>query len=71
MVRLERVSDMRGDTAGAVEAAGGTSDIADNISGVAQAAQATTSTLHEAGSSVAELSRVAGELRDVVARFRV
>jgi methyl-accepting chemotaxis protein len=53
------------------EAAGGSSNIAANINGVAQAAQATTGTLTEADSSVAELTRVADELGTVVARFRV
>ena len=53
------------------DAAGGSSNIADNINGVARAAQATTGTLTEADASVAELTRVADELRTVVARFRV
>ena len=53
------------------DAAGGSSNIADNINGVARAAQATTGTLTEADASVAELTRVSDELRRVVARFRV
>jgi methyl-accepting chemotaxis protein len=53
------------------DAASGSSNIAVNINGVAQAAQETTTTLTEADASVSELTRVAGELRDVVARFRV
>jgi methyl-accepting chemotaxis protein len=53
------------------DAADGTSNIADNVNGLAQAAQATTATLAEADVSVAELTRVADELRGVVARFRV
>jgi methyl-accepting chemotaxis protein len=53
------------------EAAGGSSSIATNISGVAEAAQLTSSTLVEADSTVAELTRVADELREVVGRFRV
>ncbi|BCY07533.1 methyl-accepting chemotaxis protein [Actinoplanes sp. L3-i22] len=53
------------------EAANGSSTIAGNINAVASAAHATTSALGEADASMAELTRVAGELRDVVARFRV
>jgi len=51
--------------------ADGSSNIAENINGVAQAANATTSTLADADASVAELTRVADELRGVVGRFRV
>jgi methyl-accepting chemotaxis protein len=53
------------------EAAQGSSNIAGNINAVASAAHATTSALGEADASMSELTRVAGELRDVVARFRV
>jgi methyl-accepting chemotaxis protein len=53
------------------EAAGGSSNIAANINGVAEAAQATTGTLTEADAAVLELTRVADGLRDVVSRFRV
>jgi methyl-accepting chemotaxis protein len=53
------------------DAAGGSTNIAANINGVAQAAQATNGTLVEANASVTELTRVADELRTVVARFRV
>jgi methyl-accepting chemotaxis protein len=53
------------------EAAAGSSGIAGNINAVADAVQATTGALGEADASVAELTRVADELRTVVARFRV
>ena len=53
------------------EAAHGSSNIATNISGVAQAAQTTSGSLVEADATVAELTRVADDLRTVVGRFRV
>jgi methyl-accepting chemotaxis protein len=53
------------------EAAGGSSTIAANINGVARSAEATTSTLAEADTAVAQLNRVADELRTVAVRFRV
>ncbi|MGA5301012.1 HAMP domain-containing methyl-accepting chemotaxis protein [Nucisporomicrobium flavum] len=53
------------------EAAGGSSTIAANINGVARSAEATTSTLAEADAAVAQLNRVADELRTVAERFRV
>jgi methyl-accepting chemotaxis protein len=53
------------------EAANGSSVIAGNINAVASAAHATTAALGEAESSVSELTQVAGELREVVQRFRV
>ena len=53
------------------EAANGSSVIAGNLSAVASAAHATTAALGEAESSVGELTQVAGELREVVQRFRV
>ncbi|MEU8662045.1 methyl-accepting chemotaxis protein [Actinoplanes philippinensis] len=53
------------------EAASGSSVIAGNINAVASAAHATTAALGEAESSVSELTQVAGELREVVQRFRV
>jgi methyl-accepting chemotaxis protein len=56
---------------GVNDAAEGSSNIASNISGVAQATQATTGTLAEADASVLELTRVADELRAVVGRFRI
>ncbi|MEU8243179.1 methyl-accepting chemotaxis protein [Actinoplanes missouriensis] len=53
------------------EAAHGSSNIAGSINAVAGAAHATTSALGEAEASVSELTTVAGELREVVAAFRV
>jgi methyl-accepting chemotaxis protein len=53
------------------EAAGGSSTIAANINGVAQSAEATSSTLIEADAAVSQLNRVAGDLRTVAERFRV
>jgi methyl-accepting chemotaxis protein len=53
------------------DAANGSSNIAGNINSVAEAVQATTGALGEADASVSELTRVADELRTVVARFRV
>ncbi|KUL33406.1 methyl-accepting chemotaxis protein [Actinoplanes awajinensis] len=52
-------------------AATGSSTIAGNINAVADAARATTAALGEADVSMGELTRVAGELREVVSRFRV
>ncbi|GAA2703044.1 methyl-accepting chemotaxis protein [Actinoplanes palleronii] len=52
-------------------AANGSSTIAGNINAVADAARATTAALGEADVSMGELTRVAGELREVVSRFRV
>jgi methyl-accepting chemotaxis protein len=53
------------------DAANGSSNIAGNINSVAEAVQATTGALGEADASVSELTRVADELRTLVARFRV
>ncbi|WP_306208350.1 methyl-accepting chemotaxis protein [Actinoplanes sp. RD1] len=53
------------------EAAGSSSTIAANINGVAQSAEATSSTLIEADDAVGQLNRVATELRTVAERFRV
>jgi methyl-accepting chemotaxis protein len=53
------------------EAAGGSSTIATNINGVAHSAEQTSSTLVEADAAVAQLNRVAEELRSVAERFRV
>jgi methyl-accepting chemotaxis protein len=53
------------------EAAGGSSTIAVNINGVATSAEATSSTLVEADAAVAQLSRLADDLRSVADRFRV
>ncbi|GAA0805619.1 methyl-accepting chemotaxis protein [Spirilliplanes yamanashiensis] len=53
------------------EAAAGSTAIAATIGGVARAAQATTASLAEADTAVADLTRVAGDLREIVGRFRV
>ncbi|WP_432843002.1 methyl-accepting chemotaxis protein [Dactylosporangium sp. CA-092794] len=53
------------------DAAHGASNIAGHISGVADAAQSTTATLAEVDQTVAELTRVTGDLQQAVGRFRV
>ncbi|WP_344620572.1 methyl-accepting chemotaxis protein [Dactylosporangium salmoneum] len=53
------------------DASNGSSNIATNIGGVAQATQRTTAALAEADATAAELSRLATELQAVVGRFRV
>jgi methyl-accepting chemotaxis protein len=53
------------------DAADGSTNIAGNINVVAEAVQAQNDALNEADASVTELTRVADELRTVVARFRV
>lgn len=50
-------------------AASGTGDISQNVTGVSAAAQSTTEALAQSGSAVADLSRMAAELRGSVARF--
>jgi methyl-accepting chemotaxis protein len=52
------------------DAATGTVDIAANISGVAQATQATSTTLAEAEGTVADLAALAAELETLVGRFK-
>ncbi len=52
------------------EAATGSTQIPENITGVAQAAQDTTQGVSESQRSVDELSRMATELRTLVGRFR-
>jgi methyl-accepting chemotaxis protein len=51
------------------EAAGGSTEIAQNISGVSAAAAATTQALSQGGGAIDELSRMASDLRTTVARF--
>ncbi|MGK5115742.1 MULTISPECIES: methyl-accepting chemotaxis protein [unclassified Geodermatophilus] len=51
------------------EAAGGTGEIAVNITGVSSAADSTTQALTQTRSAVDELSRMAADLRTSVARF--
>jgi methyl-accepting chemotaxis protein len=52
------------------EAATGAAEIARNVGGVAQAAAETTSGASNTASAAAELSRMAGELQDLVGNFR-
>ncbi len=51
------------------EAVGGTTEIADNITGVSTAADSTTQALTQTRTAVDELSRMAADLRAGVARF--
>ncbi|MGY1845701.1 methyl-accepting chemotaxis protein [Modestobacter sp. SYSU DS0875] len=51
------------------EAAGGSTEIAANITGVSTAASSTTEALGQTRQAVDELSRMAGDLRGTVARF--
>jgi methyl-accepting chemotaxis protein len=51
------------------EAAGGTTEIASNITGVSAAADATTQALTQTRTAVDELSRMAAYLRTGVGRF--
>jgi methyl-accepting chemotaxis protein len=51
------------------EAAGGTTEIANNITGVATAADSTTQALAQTRTAVDELSRMASDLRGTVGRF--
>jgi methyl-accepting chemotaxis protein len=51
------------------EAAGGSTEIAQNITGVSTAASSTTQALGQTRQAVDELSRMAGDLRASVARF--
>jgi methyl-accepting chemotaxis protein len=51
------------------EAAGGTGEIASNITGVSTAADSTTQALTQTRTAVDELSRMAADLRTTVSRF--
>jgi methyl-accepting chemotaxis protein len=51
------------------EAAGGTTQIADNITGVSSAADSTTQALSQTRVAVDELSRMASDLRATVGTF--
>jgi methyl-accepting chemotaxis protein len=51
------------------EAAGGTTEIAANITGVSSAADSTTQALNQTQTAVDELSRMAADLRTTVGRF--
>ncbi len=51
------------------EAAGGSTQIAENITGVSAAADSTTQALTQTRTAVDELSRMAADLRSNVGRF--
>ncbi|MCW2705724.1 MAG: Methyl-accepting chemotaxis protein [Blastococcus sp.] len=51
------------------EAAGGTTEIATDITGVSTVADSTTQALTQARTAVEELARMASELRTAVGRF--
>ncbi|MBM2616047.1 methyl-accepting chemotaxis protein [Actinoplanes sp. LDG1-06] len=83
---IERISDFQTTIASAVEeqtattaemnrsvteAAHGTGEIANNITGVAEAAQLTSQGVSETQEATAELARMSSELRSVVSAFRV
>ena len=53
------------------EAATGSTEIAANITGVAQAAASTTDGVGESQRAAVELARMSGELTELVGRFRV
>ena len=53
------------------EAAKGSAEIAEGISGVARAARDTTQGATTSRQATASLARMAGELRGLVARFRI
>jgi methyl-accepting chemotaxis protein len=52
------------------EAATGSSEIAQNITGVATAAEVTTAGVAESQQAVTELARMSSELHTAVSRFR-
>ena len=81
---ITRINDIQTVIAGAVEeqtattnemsrnlsgAARGSSDINDNIAGVARVAQATSESTENSGKATAELARMASDLRRLVSRF--
>jgi methyl-accepting chemotaxis protein len=53
------------------QAATGTSEIANNITGVATAAQLTTTSIAESSNAASDLARMSTELHALVGRFRV
>jgi methyl-accepting chemotaxis protein len=82
---ITRINDFQNTIASAVEqqtattnevnrnvgsAATGTSEIAQNIAGVADAAASTTRGVAEAHRSATELARMSGQLRELVGRFQ-
>jgi methyl-accepting chemotaxis protein len=56
---------------GVAEAATGSGEIAVNITGVATAAQSSTTAVGAVSAQVAELAQLAGDLRTRVASFRL
>ncbi|WP_250034941.1 methyl-accepting chemotaxis protein [Paractinoplanes maris] len=83
---IERISDFQTTIASAVEeqtattaemsrsvteAAGGAGEIAENITGVAEAARLTSQSVAETQEATADLARMSSELRSVVSAFRV
>jgi methyl-accepting chemotaxis protein len=85
-VVIERISEFQTTIASAVEeqtattaemnrsvseAAGGTGEIAQNITGVAEAARLTSQGVAETQQATAELARMSGELSGLVATFRI
>ncbi|WP_250008617.1 methyl-accepting chemotaxis protein [Actinoplanes sp. M2I2] len=85
-VVIERISDFQTTIASAVEeqtattaemnrsvteAAGGAGEIAQNITGVAEAARLTSQSVVETQEATADLARMSSELRSVVSAFRV
>ncbi|MGC8744259.1 MAG: methyl-accepting chemotaxis protein [Verrucomicrobiia bacterium] len=53
------------------EAAKGSKEIANNIAGVSQAAQTTTESIAESLKAVEELAKLSGELKSIVAQFKI
>ena len=85
-VVIERISDFQTTIASAVEeqtattaemnrsvteAAAGSGEIAENITGVAEAARLTSQSVAETQEATADLARMSSELRSVVSAFRV
>jgi methyl-accepting chemotaxis protein len=83
---IRQINDISGSIASAVEeqagttneivrnvaeAAKGSGEIAQNITGVATAAQSTTSGAQDSRTAAAELAKMAAELQALVARFRI
>jgi methyl-accepting chemotaxis protein len=53
------------------EAARGAATISENIQGVAEAAQSTSTSVGEAQTATEQLAKMANQLRDLVGRFKV
>jgi methyl-accepting chemotaxis protein len=58
-------------TRNVAEAARGAATISSNIQGVAEAAQSTSTSVGEAQTATEHLAKMANQLRDVVAQFKV